>query len=304
MFIMRRITLSYDLAMPRNIDTSLLRAFAAVAETGGMTRAALLLNLTQAAVSQQIKRLEESFGCRLFERDRRGLRLTAAGERLLGRAQRLLALNDEVWGLMTAPDFAGEVRLGIPHDVVRAFVPPILKRFDQAWPRVRVSLVCDTSPRLLTHLDRGEVDLTLTTEAGCPAHAEALFTDPLVWVGAKGGRAWERDPLPLSLGDESCSFRPAVLRAVADTDRSWRAVCEVGSVESIYATLEADLAVGALLGSTVPNGLQILGERDGLPRLRAFSVNLYLPRAGASDVAIELARHIREQLGARYRSAA
>jgi DNA-binding transcriptional LysR family regulator len=290
--------------MPRNIDTALLRAFAAVAETGGMTRAAHLLNVTQAAVSQQVKRLEEAFDCRLFDRDRRGLRLTADGERLLARAQRLLALNDEVWAFMTAPDFAGEVRLGIPHDVVRAFVPPILKRFDQAWPRVRVTLVADTSPHLLAHLDRGEVDLTLTTEAGCPAHAEVMFRDPLVWLGAKGGRAWERDPLPVSLGDETCTFRPAVLKALADAGRDWRAVCEVGSVEAICATIEADLAVAALLASAIPPGFQILGERDGLPRLPAFSINLYLPRAGASDIALELARHIREQLADRYRSAA
>ena len=67
--------------MARNIDTALLRAFVGVAETGGMTAAANLLNLTQAAVSQQIKRLEEAFGGELFERDRRGLRLTGAGER-------------------------------------------------------------------------------------------------------------------------------------------------------------------------------------------------------------------------------
>ena len=77
--------------MPRNLDTSLLRAFVAVAETAGMTSAANVLHLTQAAVSQQIKRLEETFGCELFERDRKGLRLTAAGERLLGRAKRMLA---------------------------------------------------------------------------------------------------------------------------------------------------------------------------------------------------------------------
>jgi DNA-binding transcriptional LysR family regulator len=62
--------------MPHNIDTALLRAFLAVAETGGMTSAARLLNLTQAAVSQQVKRLEDAFGRQLFERDRRGLRLT------------------------------------------------------------------------------------------------------------------------------------------------------------------------------------------------------------------------------------
>ena len=70
--------------MPHNIDTSLLRAFVAAAETGGMTSAARLVGLTQAAVSQQVKRLEDAFGRRLFERDRRGLRLTPSGERLRG----------------------------------------------------------------------------------------------------------------------------------------------------------------------------------------------------------------------------
>jgi DNA-binding transcriptional LysR family regulator len=59
--------------MPRNIDTFLLRAFVAAAETGGMTTAARLVSLTQAAVSQQVKRLEEILGRQLFERDRRGL---------------------------------------------------------------------------------------------------------------------------------------------------------------------------------------------------------------------------------------
>jgi len=290
--------------MPRNIDTALLRAFAAVAETGGMTKAARLLNVTQAAVSQQVKRLEESFGCRLFERDRRGLRLTPSGERLLARAQRLLAVNDEVWAMMTAPDFAGEVRFGVPHDVVRPYVPPVLKHFDQAWPRVRVTLVCDTSPRLLAMLDRGEVDLTMTTEAGCGPHGEVLFANPLVWVGAKGGRAWERDPLPISTGDETCTFRPATLKALADTGRDWRTVCEVSSFEAICATIEADLAVAALVGSAVPEGLQILGERSGLPRLPVFSVNLYLARVGASDIALELARHVRDQLNNRFQRAA
>ena len=54
--------------MSRNIDVGLLRAFVAVAETGSVTRAAHLLNLTQAAVSQQFKRLEELFGVELFDR--------------------------------------------------------------------------------------------------------------------------------------------------------------------------------------------------------------------------------------------
>src|SRR5215203_683355 len=118
--------------MARNIDTSLLRAFVAVAETAGMTAAANLLNVTQAAVSQQIKRLEEAFGAELFERQRRGLRLTAAGERLFAKAKRMLALNDEIWAEMTTPIYEGGVRLGIPYDLVHSYLPLVLKTFSQA----------------------------------------------------------------------------------------------------------------------------------------------------------------------------
>ena len=290
--------------LPHNIDTALLRAFVAAAETGGMTSAARLVNLTQAAVSQQVKRLEETFGRQLFERDRRGLRLTPSGERLLVRARRLLALNDEVWALMTAPDFTGEVRLGVPHDIVGPYMPPVLKSFDQAWPGVRVSLDCRTSVNLLRALERREVDLILTTERACAPHGETLLPDPLVWVGARDGRAWRRDPLPVSIGGEDCAFRPFAIEALNHAGRDWRPVCEISNMLAECAAVEADLAVVPLLASTVPETLTILGAGDGLPPLPMFQINLYLPQVGASDIAVELARHIRAQFAARYRRAA
>jgi DNA-binding transcriptional LysR family regulator len=290
--------------LPHNIDTALLRAFVAAAETGGMTSAARLVNLTQAAVSQQVKRLEDTFGRQLFERDRRGLRLTPSGERLLVRARRLLALNDEVWALMTAPDFTGEVRLGVPHDVVGPYMPPVLKSFDQAWPGVRVSLDCRTSVNLLRALERREVDLILTTERACGPHGETLLPDALVWVGARDGRAWKRDPLPVSIGGEDCAFRPFAIEALNHAGRDWRPVCEISNMLAECAAVEADLAVVPLLASTVPETLTILGAGDGLPPLPMFQINLYLPQVGASDIAVELARHIRAQFAARYRRAA
>ena len=290
--------------MPHNLDTSLLRAFVAAAETGGMTSAARLFNLTQAAVSQQVKRLEDTLGRQLFERDRRGLRLTPSGERLLVRARRLLALNDEVWALMTAPDFTGEVRLGVPHDIVGPYMPPVLKSFDQAWPGVRVSLDCRTSVNLLRALERREVDLILTTERACAPHGETLLPDQLVWVGARDGRAWKRDPLPVSIGGEDCAFRPFAIEALNHAGRDWRPVCEISNMLAECAAVEADLAVVPLLASTVPETLTILGAGDGLPPLPMFQINLYLPQVGASDTAVELARHIRAQFAARYRRAA
>ena len=290
--------------MARNLDIGLLRAFVAVAETGGMTSAARLLNLTQAAVSQQVRRLEETFGRRVFDRDRRSLRLTPAGERLLVHAQRMLAMNDEVWGLMTLPEFEGEVRLGAPHDLIGPFLPPILRAFDQAWPRVRVTLISSETVKLLREVEHGEVDLTLTTERECGPGGEVLLPDPLVWVGARGGRAYMQRPLPVSLGGPTCTFRRSALQALADVGRDWRPVCEVSMMEPVCATLSADLAVAPLMASTVPDGLAVLEADSGLPPLPTFYVNLYLPKVGASDIAIELARHIRQQFAARYPRAA
>ena len=69
--------------MPRNLDMTALRAFVTLAETGGVTRAAGQLHLTQSAVSMQVKRLEEMIGQPLLERAGRGVALTAHGEQLL-----------------------------------------------------------------------------------------------------------------------------------------------------------------------------------------------------------------------------
>jgi DNA-binding transcriptional LysR family regulator len=290
--------------MARNIDTSLLRAFVAVAETAGMTAAANLLNVTQAAVSQQIKRLEETFGAELFERQRRGLRMTAAGERLFAKAKRMLALNDEIWAEMTTPIYEGEVRLGIPFDIVSGFLPPVLKAFAQAHPKILISLDCRPSLFLLESLDAGDINLAVTTELGCRPHGESLVMDRLVWAGAKGGSAYRQRPLPLSLGSENCAFRPPILKALTEAAIDWRPVSEISNIDAMNATVQTDLAVGALLASTVPANLEILGPGSGLPALPSFSINLYLPKAGATPVAAELARYVREGFVARPRHAA
>jgi DNA-binding transcriptional LysR family regulator len=227
-------------------------------------------------------------------RGRHGLTLTPAGEHLLVRASRLLIINDDIWATMTSPHFSGEVTLGVPADIVRTYVPAILRRFNSAWPQIRVTLVCDASERLIAGVDAGDVDLALTTELGCGDRGEALASKPLVWVGANGGTAWTLDPIPIATGDAKCPFRAIALKALADGGRVWQSVCEVSSFEPICANVEADLAVAPLLASTVPTGMQILDEKNsGLPPLPDVSLNLYLPVFGASDAAVELARHIR-----------
>ncbi|MEO1104902.1 MAG: LysR family transcriptional regulator, partial [Pseudomonadota bacterium] len=115
--------------MQRTLDLAALRSFVAIAQTGGVTKAAMRMNLTQSAVSMQLKRLETALGQPLFERERKAMSLTAQGEQLLSYANRLLDINDELWARMTGDSFEGELTLGAPHDVVYPYIPEVLRRF-------------------------------------------------------------------------------------------------------------------------------------------------------------------------------
>lgn len=291
---------SNDSPLPlRNIDVALARAFVATAETGGMTSAGRLLNLTQGAVSQQIKRLEELLQKDLFDRDHRQLTLTAEGERLLLHARRLISLNDEIWGLMSAPGFEGSVRLGVPGDIIRPFMPPILRSFKDAWPKVGIELTCGSSTELRASLVAGDIDIILTTESDTPSGAERLLTENLVWFGCRNGRVWHENPLPVGNANPNCTFRAAMLQGLERMGRDWRIVGPFGH-DVMLAKIEADIAVSALLRSTIPPHLEILGADAGLPDLTPFHINMYLRTSQTNAIAQELANHIREQIKRRF----
>lgn len=277
----------------RNLDTTLLRAFVAVAETGGMTSAGNVLHLTQAAVSQQIKRLEDMLRCELFRRGKGGLALTDSGERLFGRAKRMLAMNDEIWGEMTRSPFTGEVKLGVPYDLVPVYLPDVLRRFSRAHPQVEITLVCRGSIELAAMVSAGELDLAVVEAPRLAAGAELLVMDRLVWVGAKGGDAHRRRPLPVS-SCEVCAFRPVVLGALREADIPFRFVSDSFNLDATSATVWTDLAVVAALASVVPDDVSILGPDSGLPELPPFTIGLHLPRTGLKPAAEELAQGLRE----------
>jgi DNA-binding transcriptional LysR family regulator len=283
----------------QNIDVALLRAFIAVAETGRMTTAAKIVHRTQGAISQQIKRLETQFDARLFDRKAGSASLTREGEKLLVNAHRLISLNDEIMDRMRTVDFTGEVRLGVAHDIVRAMMPPVLRRFRQEHPNVLITLMSDTTQTLRADLRERKIDLAILTESERGDRDQFLLTDQLIWVGAKGGDAHRRRPLSVALGQENCGFRAAAIKALTKARMPWRAICQFGSLESVFATLEADMAIALFLSRTVPDRLAALRGRE-LPELPRFHINLRLPSTGTTSVVTEFARHIREGFSSRY----
>jgi DNA-binding transcriptional LysR family regulator len=283
--------------MNRNFDLSLIRTFTAVADQGSMTAAANRLCLTQGAVSQHIKRLEELFGLSLFDRDRR-LKLTPSGERFLRHAKRLLQANDEIWADMAVRPLHGKVRLGLPYDLVSVFYAPIIGKLTDAYPDLEIEIQCGSSPELAAGLADGSLDMAILEETDDQASGEHLRTEQLVWVGVQQGTAHLKRPLPLSMVADTCAFRPAVLQALADDRFEWRTVYESGNLEATIATVKAGLSVMVSLASTVPAELEILTLDAGLPALPRFQIGLHLPHHSSNPAAQELARYYHATFGA------
>ncbi len=260
--------------MPRNLDLASLRSFVTVADVGGVTRAAGYLNLTQSAVSMQIKRLEEALGMNLFLRAARKLALSPEGEQLLSYGRRMLALNDEALSALSATCCEGEIRLGVPHDVVYPVIPGILRRMAQAYPRVRINLVSSFTVLMKQDFARGAFDVIITTEELPDPAAEVLSSRGLVWVGAPDGNAWQRRPLRLGFKD-TCIFRPHAQAALEAAGIPWEMAAGGESEQAVEATVAADLAITMRMVGSIPEGMVPIAADNQLPQVGEMKLALY-----------------------------
>ncbi|MEM9220888.1 MAG: LysR family transcriptional regulator [Pseudomonadota bacterium] len=279
--------------MARNMDLAALRSFVAIAQTGGVTKAATRLNLTQSAVSMQLKRLETSLGQPLFDRERKAMLPTAQGEQLLSYATRMLELNDELLARMTGESYEGELVLGAPHDVVYPHIPTVLRRFAREFPRVRISLLSSYTADLKEQFERGNADVIITTEAEAKPGAEILQESPLVWIGAPGGNAWRQRPLPLAF-ETACIFRSWVQSRLDAAGIPWTMAVDSVSIRTVDACISADFAIHAAVNLTVQRRYEIIDHQGALPELPTIKVAQYVCEGPKEALARKLATVVRE----------
>jgi DNA-binding transcriptional LysR family regulator len=258
----------------RNLDLGTLRALVAVADAGGVTRAAGFLHLTQSAVSMQLKRLEEVLGVQLLDRSGRSVSFTASGDQLLGYARRMVALNDEAVLRLTAQEYTGTLRLGVPHDIVYPAIPQVLKQFNAVFPAIRILLESSHTSVLKEMFAKGACDVILTTETTLGAGGVTLAERPLHWIGAPGGAAWRQRPLSIAYG-RLCTFRPLVVAALDAADIPWQMIMETDNDSAIHATVSADLAVYTAIEGTEPQQMARIDHGGALPDLPVQLINLY-----------------------------
>ena len=255
-----------------SIDTDLLRTFAAIADHGGFTRAAEAVNLTQSAVSMQMKRLEEDvLQCALFQRQGRSVSLTAEGVVLLGYARRILKLHSEAFNTLRQPQMVGMIKIGSPDDYVMRFLPGILSRFARDYPLINVEVHCEPSAQLML---RNDLDLTIVTRKPGSERGQILRQERFVWMVAQGFSPHEQTPMPLAMFNTECFCRAWACNALDAMQREYRVAYTSASLAAINAVVSTGLAVTAQLESLLTPDLRIIGEAEHLPQLPCASIVL------------------------------
>lgn len=250
-----------------NLDMDVLRTLALAGELGSFRRAALRVGRSQSAVSQQLRRLEDQVGERLFRKHGRGLLPTAAGEVLLTYARRILGLNDEAIAAVRGHAVEALVRFGLPSDFAESWLPAALGRFKRAHPAIRIEAVVDRNRRLLERLDDGALDLVLALGNAARADAHRVATLPYVWIAARTGEPVYRpgEPVPLAVFEAPCFFRQAAQTALDRRGIAWRIAFVSSSLHGLWAAIEAGLGVTLRTEIGLPAGVAAL-PRTALPQ--------------------------------------
>lgn len=258
------------------VDLDLLRTFLAIAETGSFSKAAEKVFRTPSAVSMQVKKLEEMLGRSVFVRDSRSVTLTNDGEILLGYARRMVALSNEMMARFITPEMEGTVCLGAPDDYGQRIMPEVLKRFAETHPNVRVNVVVESSELLVKRFDRGEIDVMVyTAQDDTPdPGAIVLLEEDLVWAGVRGGSAHTRDPLPVSMWEDSCVWCRRATDVLTRQGRAYRTAYKTSHTMAQRAAIEADLAVAPFPKGFMEPPLIALGEAEGLPALGKYQIRM------------------------------
>lgn len=283
---------TYELLLSsRTLSLEALRTFVAIRETGSFRRAAVRVNLSPSAVSLQISRLEGMLGHRLFERNARRVELTFHGDMLLQQARSMLALNEETLAMFCGPVLEGHLVLAAPYDLGRAFVPDLLRRMAEHYPHIRIDVQLGASSSVLNAFSDGQSNVVLFNNIGPSAiPSQRLWSEPLVWLMARGGRALFGEPLPLAVAATGCAWREAALEGLRASGLPYRIAYSSDAPSGQAAAVRADLAVAALPLSMEDTELVQVPQTAGLPELPQSHVRIACDGGDLAAAVIAIAR--------------
>jgi DNA-binding transcriptional LysR family regulator len=281
----------------RNLDLGSLEIFKAVADHGGVTRAAARLQRVQSNVTTRVKQLEERLGVTLFLREKRKLVLSAEGRRLLAYADRLLDLSSEAESALRSGTPAGTLQIGALESTAATRLPPVLARYHRAYPGVRIELVTGTTGALVTKVVGHEIEAAFVAEPFTAGDLDAqhVFSEELVLITAKSLPAVKT---PRDIGHTTliafaagCSYRRQLESWLGGAKVAPERTMEFGSYHAIVACVAAGAGIAVVPRSVIRVSL---GARDvrvhALPPAVARARTYLVWRPGHWSIALDALR--------------
>ena len=258
-----------------NVPTDLLRTLVTVCEFRSFTKAAQLLQLTQPAVIQQIRKLEIIIGSEIIDRRLSGINLTESGLEILKSAQRLLSINDQII-FESGNDIGLQIiRLGVPNLFARSVLPKIVEEIRSQAPSAQLQICCDNSPNVLRMLRLGYLDIAFAYgDANDVADAMGSWVENIGWVRASNLTMPPDDAVPLISSPNVLRVDQIATEALKRNNRRYQIVFSAVDFGARFAAVAAGLGYMPLTRRLVPPNLVI--EDHALPPLGDFMVGIFV----------------------------
>lgn len=258
-----------------NVPTDLLRTLVTVCDLGSVTKAAQVLQLTEPAISQQIKKLELIIGSSIIDRSLSGITLTRGGLEILKSAQRMLSINDQI--IFECGDDVGlrAIRVGVPSLFATNLLPEIVKEIRSKAPDAQVQICCDNSPNLLRIFRLGYLDIAFVyCDARDATDAASSWTEEIGWVRAPDFAVHPDEPVPLVGSPNVMRVDQIAIEALKRIKRSYQVVFSAIDFGARFAAVAAGLGYLPLTRRLVPPSFVI--DDDTLPPLGSFKVGIFV----------------------------
>lgn len=280
-------------------DLAQLRTFLVVAEVGSLTAAAPQVYLSQSAVSEQMRKLEDAAGQALLLRSKSGVVLTPAGLRLQVHAQGLVDAAEHAWRDLRGSTLQGRVRLGITDYFKPQVLAALLKRLSETHPRMRWQVQVGKSAEVEAAWSQGELDLALTMAVGAgPEGAVLLHEEALVWAVQAGAATDWPDGVPLVVLPPACALHQLSQRLLRAQGVAYEVMHTASGVAGLQAAVAAGLGVACLNQSALVEGMVALADGSGLPVLPQVQFQLLPLRAEATPLLAQVWDLLRSQWSA------
>ncbi|WP_370278740.1 LysR family transcriptional regulator [Pontibacterium sp.] len=280
----------------KRLDFGQLATFVAIVDAGSITKAAASLHRTQAAVSIQLKKLEEGTGKQLLNRSYNQFTLTHEGEILLSYARKILNLSEEAFNAISNEEVSGVVRFGIPDGYARAYILNSLKQFISRFPKIRIQIKNDNSHNLYQSLREGELDLILATRDPQESGGQLVRREKICWVAAKDYQLNISQPIPLALYEQGCAYRHNIVEKLNQNEKDWFVSFECQGVTGFDIAITNGLAISALSESLVKDEWRVIKPSEGLPDLGEIEIELHMSPGDVSEAVRCFADEIRKQV--------